>query len=431
MNDAFKLASSALKESENRVTADFGYLAYPLGILHPTVTDGDFLSTDGKTVAIGVNAFLETLAADGLQGAERALLHILLHVLFLHPFRIKRPSKLYDTACDIAVAYVLDGINDVAVQSGIQARKAVYKAIKDKYGTVNETHAFAYLISVTDSDRKKTEINFKTCDHSAWYGRERDDGEESPSADVNGEPNSDYDGEDEKSETAWIEILRGALSDAGGCDDELKRTLVNVVSGKRNYRRFFEKFLSLAERIKPSEDEFDYIYYCYGLTLYKNVPLIESLEYSDVRSAEEVVFAIDTSASTEGEPVKKLLTELASVIAAATAHGGKINTRIIQCDMAIREDVTFHDKDELDAYLKEFNVRGGSGTDFAPVFEKLTDEKNKGAKIRGLIYFTDGLGVFPSAAAPFKTCFAVYGDADRKINVPPYAYRLDVNSGDA
>ena len=199
-----------------------------------------------------------------------------------------------------------------------------------------------------------------------------------------------------------------------------------MLSGKRDYKRFFDKFLSSSERVKPSDDEFDYIFYCYGLTLYKNVPLIESLEYSDVKDFEEVVFAIDTSASTDGEPIKKLLTELATVVAAASARGGKLKVRIIQCDMAIREDVTFYERDKFDEYMSEFCVKGGSGTDFAPVFDLLEDEKAKGAKIRGLIYFTDGLGQFPTATPPFKTCVAIYGDDEGKIVVPPYAYRLDI-----
>ena len=39
--EALSLARSALKEAENRVSADFRYLAYPLGILLPTVSEGE------------------------------------------------------------------------------------------------------------------------------------------------------------------------------------------------------------------------------------------------------------------------------------------------------------------------------------------------------------------------------------------------------
>ena len=94
--------------------------------------------------------------------------------------------------------------------------------------------------------------------------------------------------------------------------------------------------------------------------------------------------------------------------------------------MQIREDRTFLSREELDEYLSDFVVKGGAGTEFSPVFDLLKEEKAKGVKIRGLIYFTDGLGRFPAEIPPFRTCFAIYGDDANKVIVPPYAYRLDV-----
>ena len=78
-------ASSFLKEAENRVSADFRYLAYPLGLLSPTVVDGGSIYTDGKTLSAGAEKLCETVAADGIKGAERAVLHVLLHVLQSFP----------------------------------------------------------------------------------------------------------------------------------------------------------------------------------------------------------------------------------------------------------------------------------------------------------------------------------------------------------
>ena len=320
---------------------------------------------------------------------------------------------------------------DTGEDPTVYIRKLIDEGIKKKYGAVGESQAFSYLVSVGEEERIRIAALFRLCDHSLWYGRRDDRAEENNAGDnaiTAPSDENDYDGRDEQAEANWIEILRGALSDEGESDD-VRKMLVRVVSGKRDYRKFFEKFLSSQERVKPSEEEFDYIFYCYGLSLYKNMPLIEGLEYSDVKTLEEVVFAVDTSASTDGEPIKKLLGELATVIAAAAARGGRLKVRIIQCDMAIREDRTFSTREELDAYLGEFEIKGGSGTDFAPVFDLLTEEKAKGSKIRGLIYFTDGLGKFPQEIPPFRTCFAIYGDEDGKVVVPSYAYRLDVTGG--
>lgn len=54
-------------------------------------------------------------------------------------------------------------------------------------------------------------------------------------------------------------------------------------------------------------DEFDYIFYTYGLQMYKNMPLIEPLEYKDVKQVREIVVAIDTSGSTSGDLVQSFL----------------------------------------------------------------------------------------------------------------------------
>lgn len=56
--------------------------------------------------------------------------------------------------------------------------------------------------------------------------------------------------------------------------------------------------------MKLNDDEFDYIFYTYGMNLYGNIPLIEPLEYKDVKQIKEFVIAIDTSGSTSGALVQ-------------------------------------------------------------------------------------------------------------------------------
>ena len=51
------------------------------------------------------------------------------------------------------------------------------------------------------------------------------------------------------------------------------------------------------EDMRVNDDEFDYVYYTYGLSLYGNLPLVEPLEYKDVNKIKEFVVAIDTSAA--------------------------------------------------------------------------------------------------------------------------------------
>lgn len=56
-----------------------------------------------------------------------------------------------------------------------------------------------------------------------------------------------------------------------------------------------------------SLDEFDYIYYTYGLELYKDTPLIEPLEYREDKKIRDFVVVIDTSGSVQGDMVQLFL----------------------------------------------------------------------------------------------------------------------------
>ena len=83
-------------------------------------------------------------------------------------------------------------------------------------------------------------------------------------------------------------------SEAGGMVANLRE----VNREKYDYTSFLKKFAKLGEAMKINDDEFDYIFYTYGLKLYDKMPLIEPLEYKEVKRIKEFVIAIDTSGST-------------------------------------------------------------------------------------------------------------------------------------
>ena len=83
----------------------------------------------------------------------------------------------------------------------------------------------------------------------------------------------------------------------------MAQNLTAVNREKYDYTAFLKKFAVMGEAMKINDDEFDYIFYTYGLQLYENMPLIEPLEYKEVKAIKEFVVAIDTSGSTSGELV--------------------------------------------------------------------------------------------------------------------------------
>ena len=56
---------------------------------------------------------------------------------------------------------------------------------------------------------------------------------------------------------------------------------------RTNYADFLRMFSRMGEDMRLNDDEFDYVYYMYGLSRYGNMPLIEPLEYKESRRVRE------------------------------------------------------------------------------------------------------------------------------------------------
>jgi predicted metal-dependent peptidase len=71
-------------------------------------------------------------------------------------------------------------------------------------------------------------------------------------------------------------------------------------------------------------------------------------------------------------------------------------------------------------------VRGLGGTDFRPVFTYVDNlvKKKEFTNLKGLIYFTDGYGVFPAKMPDYDTAFVFVEDEYNNPNVPPWAIKL-------
>jgi len=72
------------------------------------------------------------------------------------------------------------------------------------------------------------------------------------------------------------------------------------------------------------------------------------------------------------------------------------------------------------------------GTDFRPVFRLVDDmiEQKMFTHLKGLIYFTDGLGTFPEHKPPYETAFVFLSDDGGQVAVPPWAIKLILHEED-
>lgn len=208
----------------------------------------------------------------------------------------------------------------------------------------------------------------------------------------------------------------------------LAMNLKAVTRERQDYREFLRKFARMGEQIRVNDDEFDYVYYCYGLERYGNLPLIEPLEYVEERRIRDFVIAIDTSASTKDGLVRRFIEKTYAILSNETSFFADMNVLIVQCDAAVTSAVRIGSLPELDDYLANLEIKGLGGTDFRPAFALVDSETERGdlANLGGLIYFTDGQGTYPARKPDYDVAFVFADDISAAAAPPVPAWAMKV-----
>ena len=199
-----------------------------------------------------------------------------------------------------------------------------------------------------------------------------------------------------------------------------------VTREKQDYREFLRKFARMGEQIRVNDDEFDYVYYTYGLSHYGNLPLIEPLEYVEEKRIRDFVIAIDTSASTKDGLVRRFIEKTYAILSHETSFFADMNVLIIQCDAAVCDVTRIAHLRDLDTYLDHLEIKGLGGTDFRPVFAFVDAALARGdlTNLGGLIYFTDGQGTFPAHKPDYNAAFVFVDETAATERVPTWAMKV-------
>ena len=230
----------------------------------------------------------------------------------------------------------------------------------------------------------------------------------------------------ETSERMEVELLasgKEASQDRGSLD-----RILSISNRRRtDYREFLRKFAILREVTTIDPDSFDYGFYNYGLEVYGNMPLIEENEYREMNRIRTLVIAIDTSASCQEVLVQRFLNETAAVLRNIGQFFSSSEVHIIECDEHVQDEIVVRDISDLEKYAESFHVKGGFGTDFRPVFSYI-EEKRRTGEIRdmeALMYFTDGMGIYPEKPTDYDTAFVFFNDEELDDSkVPDWAMKL-------
>lgn len=238
-------------------------------------------------------------------------------------------------------------------------------------------------------------------------------------------------------EQLWSDIASGIETDLttlsrqyGTRTGTLLQNIRECTREKTDYREFLRKFSVLGEEIRINDEEFDYIYYTYGLDLYGDIPLIEPLEYKEAKKIRDFVIAIDTSASVKGAQAASFVQKTFEILCQEESFFRQTNLHLITCDTAIQEITVLRSEEDLQSFLRKledssiFTLHGFGGTDFRPVFSYVEEQLQKGEwkDLRGLLYFTDGDGLYPTRPTPYYTVFVF--TEEPKADIPVWALKV-------
>ncbi len=387
----------------------------------------------------------------------RLLLHSLLHCAMLHIYSTDFKNKqLWNLACDISVEKI---INDAGIPCSATEKTAmqnnIIATLSDKIKSFTAENIY-YCLQTEKRSVDDIELYAKTFsvdNHIPWYDNALfsiDDDEET----VEVEARSIYKREDDREgasqsggktltefsntnaenpEEAWREITKQILRDSdifpsqrGSNMGESLQLFESVVREKYDYSELLKRFIETDESLEINDDEFDYIYYTYGLKLYDNIPLIEPLEYAENGKIQKLVIAIDTSGSVKGEIVEGFIKKTYSILDSSDFFKKNSEIHIIQCDSAIQDVRIIKKASELEDYMNNLVLHGFGGTNFIPVFQYVDElyENSSKKELNGLIYFTDGDGIFPEKSPAYKNAFIIHDNGFDKNRLPVWATPL-------
>lgn len=470
-----ELAREILSLAQSRLAVDLRFLCratqqFNLSSVEKGKMDG-LMATDGKMLCYAAEKVVRAFREEQHMPV-RMLLHLTLHCMLGHPFRGQdKERRLWNLASDVAVEKI---IHQLALYScsleGDEGQQEWLSVLEEYCPHMTAEEVYQYFLDrgLDEVQEEKLARLFEKDSHFLWNfgengrggsrkgkkdGNDRADGDnknrsEEDEAEDEEEVKASEEmlrqsGEDETEEKLkrrqrrmlqkeWKEIAKQAEADLktfskryGQQAGALMDGLAPIIFEECDYSEFLRRFGGQHEVMQLSEDEFDMIYYTYGLKKYGNIPLIEPLEFRDDKRIKEFVIAIDTSGSVQGDIVQNFLQKTCDVLRHTGSFTEQVKIYLIQCDAQIQHIEEIESLDDLEDVIAGLRLSGFGGTDFRPVFDYVDGLVGSGelTELNGLIYFTDGAGMYPEKKPEYKTAFVFHRDDYISPHVPYWAIR--------
>ena len=409
------LANDVLTLARNTLLVNLRFLDAALSRFAPTLCPGTTLATDGQLLFYDTIHVLRTYKAEHAVPV-RDQLHLLLHCVFGHIFPRRQVDRaLWDLACDIAVEHAITGFGLLAVTAEReQKQQLITSRILRETGMLTAQKVYRYL------ERKPYWLDefddvpalFRADSHDLWYPER-----------------AAYD----DSEAFWKDVSRRMQVDMetfarkqGNKALAMMQNLREVNRESYDYAGFLQKFASRGEVMKSNPEEFDYIFYTYGMNLYDNMPLIEPVEYKPVRNIRDFVLAVDLCGQISTAQAKRFLRKAYEVFRRNERSGLNIRLHLLSCGGPEPEYTLVANEEDFEGFLSRLRYHYREECDFRPAFLWTDDmlHRRQFCNLKGLLCFTDATGPFPPTKPAYDAATVFVNDNYSTPDVPPWAVRL-------
>jgi predicted metal-dependent peptidase len=347
-----------LTEARARLLLRFPFFGYLVAHLEDRLGEAPLTSSasDGRKV-YWAEAHLRSLHADDVQFS---LAHHALHAALSHMSRRgDRNKEGWDLAADATV-------NAILLDAGLKPRRDVVRG--DPHRSVEEQYDHRDALAKQKGARAPLD------DHSEW--------------DDTKDPN---DPDERLQADQWRAVVAQAQK-FGSVPKALQRA-IELLEPRRDWRDLLREGLRFPDdyRWTPTDRRFRDV-------------LLPTLTGEKHR----VVLAVDTSGSIVGPQLSAFWAELVAIL-----RNNQCEARVLACDAAVQNE---WDEQDFDPALLS-DVRGGGGTSFVPVFERVTEYAALGWRPEAIVYLTDLDGTFPPEPPDVRTIWIVHA-RDALMSVP-------------
>lgn len=441
------LAQKILLYSRRYITSKCPILLVPIYTLREEVSPfpPGPLGTDGVHLWYHPEQVIQDYQKDRNSVAHQ-LLHVTIHCLMGHvPMRSRQKDvRVFDVVADWRTLQIIRGL-DIGLEPRTSLELWEYRALED-LSLCQLLHQGCQNKEIRKLLRKLTKAGCGVVvdDHSLWNlatarqagGVSGKIGELSQGESARGQAMAQG---GEEAAPDW-EGIRQALFDQAQAGDTwgnlagmIKAEMGPAEENEISYEQFLRRFAVPNERLLLDPDSFDPRWYHLGLEQYGDIPLLEPSEISEPPAPDNIVLALDTSGSCDGEICRRFLRETLNLLRDISAGASSFQVLALQCDTEIRKEVLLETRDQLDDFIAEFTPAGFGGTDFRPVFHRVQQLREEGTmpRVKGLLYLSDGYGDFPDKAPDYPVVFLMPDEDEEPYeDIPPWVTALYLNQND-